>query len=146
MLKWVIVALGVFLFNSNGFCQNSGKSGNKVNATKGKVKILSDVYRGNIPANGYVDTTVLVLNHEPFYDMGAFTFTQKSKNVTLERKGEWTVLKGSAKVENATVVELDIPDKTTYFLRLKNGNLQQLDTALQEIKPAGKYILVKQGK
>jgi hypothetical protein len=146
MRKWMIVSLLMFFICSKGFGQQNQIGKSKVSTEKQKDVMLKDIFRGNIPANGYENTTELVLEHQKYYDIGAFTLSETSKSGTLTRKGQWTVIKGSAKDENATVVELDIAGNTEYFLRMKNGNLQKLDTALREIKPVGKNILVKQGK
>ncbi len=117
-----------------------------------KGTLLNDKFKGNISVGGDdAATTSLTLQHEPYADMGTFTLTefyratQFEKATTNVTTGEWTVLKGSAKDENATVVELDANHKRMlYFLRLKDGNLQQLDVSLHEIPPASKHILRKQ--
>jgi len=62
----------------------------------------------------------------------------------METKGEWTVLRGDATDENATVVELDSKGMVLYFLRKKDGNLQRLDTSLHAMKPASGYMLHKE--
>ena len=117
-----------------------------------KGTVLNEKFKGNISVGGDdAATTSLTLQHEPYADMGTFTLTefyratQFEKATTNVTNGEWTVLKGSAKDENATVVELDANHKRMlYFLRLKDGNLQQLDVSLHEIPPASKHILRKQ--
>jgi len=146
MRKWITVSMLMIFICSKGFGQQNQIEQSKLSPGKQNDVILKDIFRGNIPANGYENTTELILEHQKYYDIGAFTLSETSKSGTLTRKGQWTVIKGSAKDENATVVELDLTGNTEYFLRMKNGNLQKLDTALREIKPASKYILVRQGK
>ena len=92
--------------------------------------------------------TRLVLEHCRFCDMGKFILygvnaAASANNMPFEIRGAWTVLKGEAADENATVVEIDGKKDTMYFLRLKNGDLQKLDAKLREIKPATKYVLRK---
>ena len=118
-----------------------------------KRPMLNDKFKGNLPvsANERVNTT-LILQHIQYADEGTFTLdevypgTQFEKPTHNTTKGEWTVLKGSKADENATVVELNARQggRMLYFLRLKNGDLQQLDVELHEIKPASKHILKKQ--
>ena len=112
--------------------------------------LIKDVFKGGILNDGQNINTVLVLKHLLYADDGDFTLDETykdAKNVehTENCFGEWTVIKGDAKNENATVVELDAPQRIMYFLRLKNGNLQKLDTGLREIKPVNKYLLAKEG-
>jgi hypothetical protein len=84
--------------------------------------------------------------------MGTYSFLAtphmgKSKS-HAQIEGDWTVLKGSATDDNATVVELDDKNQKPiyYYLRLKNGDLQQLDSTLHEMKPVAKHKLTKQAK
>ncbi|MFI5195453.1 MAG: hypothetical protein ACHQD8_00050 [Chitinophagales bacterium] len=107
--------------------------------------ILRDVFKGVITDNGNEVNTMLQLDHKQYHDEGKFVYSKTYNGITVTINGEWTVLKGDAKDENATVVELD--DNSSfrdYYLRRKDGNLQQLDTALLEIKPALNHILKKQ--
>lgn len=113
-----------------------------------KQDLIKDVFRGVIPEQGINITTILTLNHLPYADDGDFTLKEtfidaQKKERTANCFGEWTVLKGDAKDDNATVVELDAPGRIMYFLRLKNNNLLKLDTSLREIMPTTKYILRK---
>ncbi len=123
------------------------------NAQQQKGPLLNDKFKGNIMVDeaGYANTS-LSLQHQQYADMGTFTldefypgtkFEKPAHNTTV---GDWTVLKGSATDDNATVVELDARKggRIMYFLRLKNGSLQQLDMSLHEIPPASKHILKKQ--
>ena len=112
--------------------------------------ILTDTFSGNIPDGGVVYATFLTLNHCRYCDMGKYSFVAVPRGSNSQKsamvEGEWTVLRGDAKDENATVVELD--DKAGkplyYYLRVKNGDLQQLDSLLKEIKPAKDHMLKKQ--
>ena len=118
-----------------------------------KTTPVTDDFKGTIEVSlDQSIATALRLTHEPYADDGKYLLNevyinskQGTKNAVV-REGEWTVLKGSATDDNATVVELD--DKQLkpirYYLRLKNDDLQQLDTTLHEIKPAAKHILSKQ--
>ena len=88
----------------------------------------------------------LYLQHCQYCDEGEFVLNQmhgRSIGRIID-EGKWTVLRGSAKDKNSTVVELDGKNKTLYYLRLKNRNLQQLDSLLREIKPVKNYMLLKQ--
>ncbi len=126
----------------------------QVYAQQEKKPLLNDKFKGNIAVSGdddYANTT-LSLQHVYGADMGRFTLDEVypgnkfSKPAHITTEGDWTVLKGSATNENATVVELDAKGgkRVLYFLRLKNGNLQQLDLSLHELPPASKHILRKQ--
>jgi len=125
-------------------------------AQEKKEVLLNDKFKGNIAAiggddNDYASTT-LVLHHKQYADMGTFTLDEIFPGTRIEKgahnttTGDWTVLKGSATDENATVVELNAGGgkRMLYFLRLKSGNLQQLDFGLHEVKPAAKHILKRQ--
>ena len=117
-----------------------------------KPKLINDEFNGTISASSDVEiATALKLTHEPYADDGTFLLNEvydnsktKSKNA-LVREGEWTVLKGSATDENATVVELDDKNQKPiyYYLRLKNGDLQQLDNTLHIINPVTAHMLAK---
>lgn len=110
--------------------------------------MLNDKFKGSIlPWSGERNDSVLLsLWHEQYADMGSFELNEHCRGAELVMVGEWTVLRGDVTDENATVVELDGKGLKPlyYFLRLKNGNLQQLDTTLREMKPTSKYILRKQ--
>jgi hypothetical protein len=122
-------------------------------AQEQKKVLLTDKFKGNIDVGGdSYATTTLSLQHEPYADMGTFTLDEYYPGTQFEKPahnitpGDWTVLKGSAADENATVVELDARKggRVLYFLRLKNGSLQQLDMSLHEIAPVSKHMLKKQ--
>jgi hypothetical protein len=107
--------------------------------------IIKEVFKGLIANDGQNIATVLTLSHLPYADDGDFTLSETYKDVNKKEQilntiGDWTVIKGDAKNENATVVEIEAPQRIMFFLRLKNGNLQKLDTSLREIIPAVKYI------
>ncbi len=114
---------------------------------------INDEYKGNIEVGTeeYI-ATALRLTHQKYADDGNFVLNEVYCNSKLKttsaqlREGNWTVLKGSAKDDNATVVELDDENRKPihYYLRLKNGDLQQLDSTLYEIKPASKHMLTRQ--
>jgi len=106
-----------------------------------KPRMLYEVYTGSLPKDHRSQYTQLILQHQCRYcDEGTFVF----KAGKDELKGEWTVLRGSATNKNATVVELTAKNKSLYFLRRKDHYLQQLDSTLNILKPAGKYLLKKQ--
>ncbi len=137
------------LATANGYAQGKPPVKKGSLAPKNKDSVLTDVFKGTIPANGNEVITELILWHKPYADMGNFLLFETNKKggkSTVETRGDWTVLKGSATDDNATVVEIDAPGVVQYFLRYKNGNLQKLDTTLHEMKPPLKYILMKQGK
>jgi len=114
---------------------------------------INDIYKGRIEVSNdeFIDVT-LQLKHQLYHDEGGFILNEvfcyrKTETTTGKAaEGSWTVLKGSAADDNATVVELDNKNGRLlyYYLRLKNGNLQQLDTTLHQIKPVSKHILRKQ--
>ena len=117
-----------------------------------KGALLNDKFKGNIALSGdeFANTT-LSLKHERYADLGAFTLdevfpgTKFDKPAHITTSGDWTVLKGSATDENATVVELNASGgRMLYFLRLKNGDLQQLDFEFHEMRPTAKHLLRKQ--
>ena len=112
-------------------------------------RTLHDIFKGSIPNNGWVVNTTLQLDHKLFADMGGFLLletykTRGNKDSIVPAMGEWTVLKGDANDDNATVVELDAAGGRIYFLRKKDGSLQKLDTSLHEISPAKNYVLKKE--
>jgi NlpE-like protein len=111
------------------------------------VTIFHDVFTGVITSNGVRTATTLRLDHKQYCDDGNFSISETNTGTPARlprtASGEWTVLRGDAKDENATVVELDAPGRVLYYLRKRDGSLQQLDTALKEIKPAGNYLLKK---
>ncbi len=125
-------------------------SAQKSTAPKKDSVVLTDIFHGNSPTKKFGNEAQLVLKHCPYCDMGTFALTATHaysivcNSTTIN--GEWTVLKGSATNDNATVVELDMTDGKPlyYYLRLKNGDLQQLDSTLHEIKPQSKHLLKKQ--
>lgn len=133
-----------------GFGQNAGLARSKFSPKVNKDGVITDIFKGMISEKNKAYATELSLQHKPYYDMGSFALTitpaESVNNQSLVAQGEWTVLKGSAKDENAVVVEIDTKGKTLYFLRLKNGNLEQLDSTLHEMKPVRKYVLQKQNK
>ena len=120
---------------------------------KKKPELINDEYKGTIlPSNEVSIATILRLTHEPYADDGRYELNemyahayQNNRN-TMQRQGQWTVLKGSAADDNATVVELDDKNQKPiyYYLRLKNGDLQQLDSTLHELKPIARHLLTKQ--
>ena len=110
--------------------------------------MLYDLYVGPLPAQGILIRTKLRLNHLRYADDGKFVLLEMYRNAAgrdtiAVTKGDWTVLRGNAKDENATVVELTTPAGTLNFLRRKDGDLQKLDASLKEIKPVNSYILKK---
>ncbi len=112
----------------------------------------TDTFKGLIPFEQNSYPAKLLLKHCRYCDDGTFELIESPKTSSLRKlfvyTGEWTVLKGSAADDNATVVELDapVPVGTLYYLRLKNGDLQQLDSTLHELKPAAKHMLAKQAR
>ena len=113
--------------------QNSGMEFHK----KTSNKIIYDCYKGDMPV-----ATVLILQHLPNHDEGRFVLEEK-KDTVVQVKGDWTVLRGDATDEDAAVVELDTEKKLWYFLRKKNGDLQQLDPSLHMMKPESDHLLRK---
>ena len=111
--------------------------------------ILTDAFSADIPYKGVVYATYLTLRHCPYCDMGTYSLLSMPRGKVEESTvmdGSWTVIKGSAKDENATVVELDDKNgKVVYcYLRMKDGALQELDSHLREVKPGKDHILRKQ--
>lgn len=121
----------------------SGQNKARTKKTQGRdtVTMFHDIYNGTLPVKGNNINTVLQLDHKQYCDYGAFVLTQTLEGKKNQAKGEWTVLRGDATDENATVVELDAPGRVVYFLRRHDGKLQQLDTALHEMRPAKNYLL-----
>jgi hypothetical protein len=75
--------------------------------------LITDLFKGIIPMNGNEMITELILMHKPYADMGNFILFETNKKGgkgTVETRGNWTVLRGSATDENATVVEIDAPE------------------------------------
>jgi uncharacterized protein YdaL len=130
-------------------CAHAQDTKRKSHNTPETTKTLHDIYKGMIPVNGRQVYTTLQLDHKPDYDMGGFLLMEvykkhNSQDSVVPLMGQWTVLKGDAKNDNATVVELDATGKTMYYLRKSDGTLQKLDASLHEIKPPMNYILIKQ--
>ena len=111
------------------------------------VTMYHDVFKGVITNKGTAVATTLQLDHKQYCDYGNFslneTYAKPGGGKEHRVSGDWTVLRGDAADENATVVELDAPGAVWYYLRKRDGSLQQLDTALKEIKPTGNYLLKK---
>ncbi len=109
------------------------------------VTVSHDIFKGELGANPV--TIVLQLDHKRYADEGNFIWEELSAGTAAKIvSGEWTVVEGDAHDEYATVVELDPPGGTLYFLRKKDGRLQQLDSLLEEIKPAAAYTLRKDNR
>ena len=106
-----------------------------------KGKLINDRYSGVITDHGKNVAILLLLHHQRYGDDGKFTLTETADGKTNEMTGDWTVLRGDAGDENATVVELDGAGRTLYFLRRKDGRLQKLDTALRAILPVKGNLL-----
>jgi copper homeostasis protein (lipoprotein) len=73
----------------------------------------------------------------PYADMGHFTLRESyvgRSAAPLLSKGSWTVLRGDAEDENATVYEID-PDKGAprYFLKQAENSILPLDSKLKRI-------------
>ena len=124
----------------------SAQDKNAVTNSKQTVRkgLISDVFKGTITGDGKNVATTLTLMHEPYADDGNFAIDETLDGKTKSMKGDWTVLRGDATDEDATVVELDGPGSILYFLRRKDGSLQKLDTSLRAIKPVDKYVLRKE--
>ena len=146
--------LSVILLMSLSFVAGYGQNKAKGKPNPYKKRIIVDVYKGDIPSDTKSDTNIyfteLALQHKPDADDGAFTLKEApikgTNHKIVETIGEWTVLKGSAADENATVVELDASGRTLYYLRRKDGKLQKLDATFHEIKPVKNYLLSKDKK
>ena len=128
-----VVLLFMMLF-STGYLFGQGKA-------EGKPKQHYDCYKGQLTVY-----TELFLEHVQYADEGRFVFLEHTNKTgaAAEMRGDWTVLRGDATDENATVVELDGPGRILYFLRRKDGSLQQLDTALKAINPIIRNVLNKE--
>jgi len=118
-------------------------------ASTGGERILRDVFRGKVPLDNHKYATQLVLEHCKYCDEGKFVLQETNMESApgdkpIEIKGDWTVIKGDADNQYATVVEIDAAKDTLYFLRLNSGHLEKLDAKLQEIKADMKYVLKKQ--
>ncbi|HET9870257.1 MAG TPA: copper resistance protein NlpE [bacterium] len=93
--------------------------------------------------------TELSLYHSgPFVDEGAYELelTYLGRNVKpFVTRGDWTMIKGDAADENASVVQLDPdhPEKSTYYLRIGPDELRQLDRDLGEIDSQLNFTLKK---
>ena len=131
----MILVIVLFLFGGSAYA--------------GDKDTITDVYKGLLAAKGCkgVNTT-LSLRHVKYADDGSYTLTEKYcdyPKATVIR-GEWTVLRGDATNENATVIELydAVTNKPVrHYLRLKDGSIKMLDDELRAIKGKGNYILKK---
>jgi hypothetical protein len=115
------------------------------NASAQQKKLITDTYAGFIPAKKCTEVFMeLTLTHERYSDEGTYTLKQRcpSDKDGIYTEGEWTVLRGDATNENATVVELGLKGNW-HFRREKNGNLQLLDSTLHVVGETGRYILKK---
>jgi len=136
----IVVLMSLFSFLVHA--QQQHKPGVCKSGGIGIAGLEHDDFKGLISLRDSNIITDLTLQHEAYADMGTFILGGLNHSSGIMSLGDWTVLKGSATDDNATVVELDqgrIP--IYYFLRLKNGDLQQLDSTLHEIQPAAKHIL-----
>ncbi len=110
---------------------------------------ITDVYKGVLYAKGCKGVnTVLSLRHVKYADEGRYTLTEQYCNYPKAKtiSGEWTVLRGDATNENATVIELyDIVTNkpVRHYLKLKDGSIKMLDEKLKVIGAKGNYILKK---
>ena len=110
---------------------------------------ITDVYKGMLPAKGCKGiATILSLRHVKYADDGSFTLTEQYCNNPKANviTGTWTVLRGDASDENATVIELwdEVAKRgLRHYLRLKGGSIKMLDNDLRAIKAKGNYILKK---
>lgn len=145
-MRWSSIFFFTCFCSTAGYGQLQPRTHRDRSLLQGKNVVLTDTFSGLIRVMNEDKAVQLLLLHEPFADMGTFLFNETAGSDARKWKGQWTVLKGSASDENATVVELDLPGRTEYFLRLKNGNLQQLDTSLKKIKPVQRYLLIKNGE
>ena len=146
MRIFLVVILSMFFLPDLVYGQNSKRT--KVSPDPEADAIITNTYTGIIPLKKQRCPARLILKHCRYCDEGTFAITANPR-VTLTCtsfgfSGEWTVLRGSAIDENATVVELDGKGTTFYYLRHKNGDMQQLDSLLREIKPIKNYMLLKQ--
>jgi hypothetical protein len=142
LLKFTGISL-IFLlpFSMNG---QTSKKVIGISPDLGPDATVFDTYLG-ITERG--DTFLhLYLQHCQYCDEGAFDLNEMHGHSIgrIIDHGNWTVLRGSAKDRNSTVVELDGKHDTLYYLRLKTGDLQQLDSGLREMTPAKNYMLLKQ--
>jgi hypothetical protein len=111
---------------------------------------LTDTFKGTIAAKGCSGVKItLQLRYERYADDGLYTLTEqycdRPKAVVLQ--GSWTVLRGDAVNENATVVELwdeATNNPVRHYLRLRNGDIKVLDNQLRLMKGYGNYVLKKQ--
>ena len=143
-MRTALTALITFISITAAFAQ--GRVMPHKHTTK-RDSLYTDNFNGAIYYGTNINHLQLALKHCQYCDDGTFTLVETVQGTAKTSDpvtGSWTVLKGSAKDDNATVVEIDIPGRTLYFLRLKSGNLQQLDGKLREIEPVEKHILRKQ--
>jgi NlpE N-terminal domain len=123
------------------FGQAKGTKKPKPKEKSAGIDMIIDRFKGSIAIKDSLWVTELMLEHQLFADDGTFTLRETLEkpvktNAPVETKGDWTVLRGDATNENATVVEIDGAGKTQFYLRLKNEDLQRLDASLHKLKHA----------
>ncbi len=117
----------------------NGSLYNKAQGPAGGTLLLG-TFQGTLPcADCPGILTELSLYHPNLYtDEGTYVL----KLTTLDRdvkplvaQGEWTILRGDAADENASVYQLepDHPEKSTYYLRVNSNELRQLDKDEKEM-------------
>jgi copper homeostasis protein (lipoprotein) len=110
--------------------------------------LLLGTFQGTLPcADCPGIKTELSLYHPNLYtDEGTYvlktTYLDRTVKPTVTQ-GEWTILRGDAADENASVYQLepDHPDKSSYYLRVNTNELRQLDKDEKEIKSALNFTL-----
>lgn len=131
-----LILVIVFCLISNGMYAGQGDT-------------LTDTFKGTIAAKGCDGVKVtLQLKHEPYADDGLYVLTEQycRRPKAMVLRSSWTVLRGDAENENATVVELwdEVANSPIrHYLRLRNGDIKVLDDKLRAMRGKGNYVLKK---
>jgi hypothetical protein len=118
------------------------------NSTQGPSagSLLLGVFKGTLPPG--VETELSLYHPNLYTDEGTYilkTSPAGSNTPPLVTRGDWTMIRGDAADENASVYQLepDHPEKSVYYLRVNSGEVRKLDQDEKEIKSKLNFTLTK---
>jgi hypothetical protein len=143
-LPYVLLVLVFVLMCVPAFGQKKAKKSSK--PALDTTTIYHDIFRGVLPDGHDSIITLLQLDHKLYHDEGTFNLDESYKKTggrlpSVKSQGFWTVLKGDADDDDATVVEVDGEDYQQFFLRRNDSTLQKIDATLHIIEPAEAYLM-----
>ena len=101
---------------------------------------LLGVFRGVLPCADCpgIETELTLYHAGPYVDEGTYSLKLTYRDRAVQpyvSRGDWTMIRGDAKDENASVYQLDPdhPEKSLYYLRVHPNELRQLGRNLKEM-------------